>query len=125
VSQYDSALPLTQRTHRRAPDGAYVAVLSICIRLLTYAFACRSIQPVAADAFVLMRQMLRKGAPCRAMTPRARLLRHDDIAYPVTHNLLQNPLKAWRLTPMTPTGHADFGVQNLLETKPRAKSTRK
>ncbi len=57
MSQYDSALPLTQRTHRRAPNGAYVAVLSICIRLLAYAFACRSIQQVAADAFVLMRQI--------------------------------------------------------------------
>jgi len=68
---------------------------------------------------------VRKGLPCRAMTPRARLLRHDDIAYPVTHHLLQNPQKAWRLTPMTPTDHADFSVQNLLETKPRAKSTRK
>ena len=43
----------------------------------------------------------------------------DDIAYPVTHNLLQNPLKAWRLTPITPVGHADFGVQNfyLKQTK--------
>ena len=81
------ALPLTQRTPRCAPDGAYVAVLSICVLLLTYDFACRSIQQAADDAFVLMRQMLRKGLPCRAMTPRAKLLRHDDIAYPVTHNL--------------------------------------
>ncbi len=58
---------------------------------------------------MLMRQMLRKGSPCRAMVtrpPRAKLLRHDDTAYPVTHNLrvFKSPLQAWRPTPI-PCAH--------------------
>ncbi len=33
-------------------------------------------------------------------------------------------LRPGGLPQLPPTGHADFGVQNRLETKPRAKSTR-